>query len=178
MDTKAQEQFREFVAGRSPALLRTAYLLTGSHPDAEDLLQTALAKTYLRYDRIRDKGALESYVRRAMVTTQTSFWRRRARGREFATDQVPDRPPPGGEDAAETTAIRDAMWRSLGRLGARQRAVLVLRYYEDLSEAETADILGVAPGTVKSQAARALATLRADADLAVDFPLTAQGATS
>jgi RNA polymerase sigma-70 factor (sigma-E family) len=177
MNAGDEEEFRRYVAARSPALHRTAYLLTGNHSDAEDLLQTGLAKTYLAYDRIRDKGALDAYVRKTLVSTQTSFWRRRSRGREFATEQLPERPvDPSAPDVAEQAAMRDSLWRALARLGPKQRAVVVLRYYEDLSEGETADILGISVGTVKSQGARALATLRGDAGLTTDYPLSAQGA--
>ena len=163
MDAADQERFGAYVAARSPALLRTAYLLTGHRADAEDLLQTALAKTYLAYDRIRNPGALDAYVRRTLVTTHVSIWRRRWRRAEHPVATVPERPvDESGYDAA---ASRDALWRALGRLGPRQRSVVVLRYYEDCSEAETAAALGISVGTVKSQAARALATLRTDAGL-------------
>lgn len=169
MDAGGQEEFRSYVAMRSTALMRTAYLLTGQRADAEDLLQTSLAKTYLAYDRIRDKRALDAYVRRTMVHTQTSFWRRRRAGREFPTERLPE--TTSQADSQEQTALRSLLWQALGRLGPRQRAVVVLRYYEDCSEQEVADILAISVGTVKSQAARALATLRTDAGLAADYPL-------
>jgi RNA polymerase sigma-70 factor (sigma-E family) len=151
--------FDEFVATRSRALLRTAYLLTGDHGQAEDLLQTALAKCWFAWGRI--DGPPEPYVRRALVTTYATWWRRRWRG-EWPTGELPDR-----GDPAATTSVddRDALWRALGALPRRQRAVVVLRYYEDLSEAETAAALGISTGTVKSQAAKALAALRRDGDL-------------
>jgi RNA polymerase sigma-70 factor (sigma-E family) len=151
--------FDEFVATRSPALLRTAYLLTGDHGLAEDLLQTALAKCWFAWGRI--DGPPEPYVRRALATTYATWWRRRWRG-ERPTGELPDR-----GDPAATTSVddRDALWRALGALPRRQRAVVVLRYYEDLSEAETASALGISTGTVKSQAAKALSALRRDADL-------------
>ena len=143
-----------------PALLRTAYLLTGQRADAEDLLQTALAKTYLAWDRIREREALDGYVRRVMVNTQTSFWRRR-RVDERPTGDLPERrsrtPRRGGD-------LHDALWAALATLPRKQRAAVVLRYYEDLSEAETADVLGVSVGTVKSSTSRALASLRARTD--------------
>lgn len=164
VDAAGREQFRRFVAARSGGLLRTAYLLAGNLADAEDLLQTALARTYLRYDRIRDPGALEAYVRRTLLTTQLSVWRRRRRGAEYPSAAPPER---GAEEPGYGAAAdRDALWQALGRLGPRQRAVVVLRYYEDCSEAETAALLGISPGTVKSQAARALSALRCDAALA------------
>ena len=152
--------FDEFVATRSRALLRTAYLLTGDHGLAEDLLQTALAKCWFSWGRI--DGPPEPYVRRALATTYATWWRRRWRG-EQPTGNLPDRGDPA---ATAPVDDRDALWRALGALPRRQRAVVVLRYYEDLSEAETASALGISTGTVKSQAAKALATLRRDADLA------------
>ncbi len=159
VDEQAREDFRSYVATRSPALLRTAYLLTGNRSDAEDLLQTALAKTYLAWGRIRDREAVDGYVRRVMVNTQTSIWRRR-RVDERPTDVVPDVP---GRDSTADADLHDALWTALAGLPKRQRAALVLRYYEDMSEAETAAVLGVSVGTVKSQASRALAALRRDA---------------
>ncbi|MBA3618675.1 MAG: SigE family RNA polymerase sigma factor [Acidothermales bacterium] len=148
--------FRDFVAVRSRALLRTAYLLTGDYQLAEDLLQTALTKTYLAWGRIRDRGAVEAYVRTTMVTTQTSWWRTRWR-RESPVDHVPDLPTSDGAEAADD---RELVRQHLRGLPTRQRAVVVLRYYDDLSEAEIARILGCSTGTVKSHASRALATLR------------------
>ena len=150
--------FDEFVATRSPALLRTAYLLTGDHGLAEDLLQTALAKCWFAWGRI--DGPPEPYVRRALATTYATWWRRKWRA-ERPTGVLPERPA----EPRHVLEDRDALWRALGALPRRQRAVVVLRYYEDLSEAETASALGVSVGTVKSQAARALATLRRDDDL-------------
>jgi RNA polymerase sigma-70 factor (sigma-E family) len=158
-----QEEFEQYVVARSAALLRTAYLLTGNRADAEDLLQTTLAKTYLSWDRIRDRQALDGYVRRAMVNTQTSFWRRKKP--ESLYDVPPDRP---GRDALADADLHDALWQALARLGRKQRAILVLRYYEDLSEAETAELLGVSVGTVKSTTSRALAALRKDDSLRDD----------
>ena len=153
-DTDAE--FTAFVAARGAAMLRTAYLLTGDHQAGEDLLQTALAKTYVAWPRIRELEAVEAYVRRTMVTTQTSWWRRRWRG-ETPTADLPD---DAGTDPAGEHAERDRIWRHLGRLSERQRAVVVLRFYEDLGEAETAALLGCSPGAVKSHTHRALARLR------------------
>ena len=157
MDEQGREAFRAYVAGRSPALLRTAYLLTGNRLDAEDLLQTALAKTYLAWDRIREREALDGYVRRIMVNSQTSRWRRR-KVDEYATDVLPERG--AHRDAADDLVLHDALWTALAALPRRQRAMVVLRYYEDLSEAETAAVLGVSVGTVKSTTSRALGKLR------------------
>ena len=150
--------FDEFVATRGPALLRTAYLLTGDHGLAEDLLQTALAKSWFAWGRI--DGPPEPYVRRVVTTTYATWWRRRWRG-EHPTGDLPDPAAPAGPSVED----RDALWRALAGLPRRQRAVVVLRYYEDLSEAETAAALGISKGTVKSQSAKALAALRRDGDL-------------
>jgi RNA polymerase sigma-70 factor (sigma-E family) len=153
--------FCEFVASRQPALLRTAYLLTGNRADAEDLVQAVLAKTYQAWDRIEDRGALDGYVRRAMVNTQISWWRRR-RVEEYPTSELPDR---ATEDAPAGTDREDTLRRAVDRLPQRMRAALLLRYYEDMTEAEIASALGVTPGTVKSTVSRAMAKLRADAEL-------------
>lgn len=150
-------EFREFVTGRSPALLRTAYLLGGDWATAEDLLQVALTKTYLAWLRLGTIEAVEPYARRVLVNTATSWWRRRWHG-ERPTDVLPDMP---ASDGLDERLERDRLWRHVVTLPARQRAVLVLRFYEDQSEAETARLLGVSVGTVKSQCARALASLRA-----------------
>ncbi|MGW0502509.1 SigE family RNA polymerase sigma factor [Micromonospora sp. NPDC003241] len=151
-----EDEFRDFVTARSAALLRTAYLLTGDWGTAEDLLQTALTKTYLAWKRLGGIEAIEPYARRVMVNTSTSWWRRRWHG-ERPTEVLPER---AAADAIEQQLDRDVLWRHLRALPARQRAVLVLRYYEDMSEAQTAALLEISPGTVKSQTSRALATLR------------------
>ncbi|MGS2619743.1 SigE family RNA polymerase sigma factor, partial [Micromonospora sp. LZ34] len=151
-----EEEFRDFVAARSGALLRTAYLLTGDWATAEDLVQTALTKTYLAWKRLGGIEAIEPYARRVMVNTSTSWWRRRWHG-ERPTEVLPER---AGVDEIEQQLDRDLLWRHLRALPARQRAVLVLRFYEDMSEAQTAALLEISPGTVKSQTSRALNTLR------------------
>ena len=155
-------QFPAYVAARHAALLRMAYLVTGDRHDAEDLLQTALAKTYLAWDRIEDKCAADAYVRRVLINTHTSWWRRR-KVDEYPTDDVPE--PRTGHDAMADWDRRAALWAALGRLPRRQRAMVVLRFYEGLTEAETARTLGVAVGTVKSTVSRALEKLRQDAGL-------------
>jgi RNA polymerase sigma-70 factor (ECF subfamily) len=152
-----EEDFRDFVATRSGALLRTAYLLAGDWATAEDLLQTALTKTYLAWKRLGRIESIEPYTRRVLVNTATSWWRRRWHG-ERPTEILPETAQPDGLDER---LERDALWRHVRTLPARQRAVLVLRFYEDQSEAETARLLGVSVGTVKSQCSRALASLRA-----------------
>ncbi|MER6733618.1 SigE family RNA polymerase sigma factor [Streptomyces puniciscabiei] len=157
--------FASYVRARQPVLLRTARSLTANLSDAEDLLQTALAKTYVAWERIEDQRALDGYVRRALLNTRTSQWRKR-RVDEFTCAELPEpEPVPGGDDPAERQALHDAMWRAITRLPARQRAMVVLRYYEDLSEAQTAEVLGVSVGTVKSAVSRALAKLREDPEL-------------
>jgi RNA polymerase sigma-70 factor (sigma-E family) len=166
VDEQARDDFRSYVSARSPALLRTAYMLTGNRADAEDLLQTALAKTYLSWDRIREREAIDGYVRRILVNTQTSFWRRR-KVDEYATEVLPERP---GRDETADLDLHDALWNALTSLPKRQRAMVVLRYYEDLSEAETARVMGVSVGTVKSTTSRALTRLRESSLLASGHP--------
>ncbi|HET6634906.1 MAG TPA: SigE family RNA polymerase sigma factor [Streptomyces sp.] len=159
--------FTSYVRARGPVLLRTARSLTADPCDAEDLLQTALTKTYLAWDRIADHRALDGYVRRALVNTRTSLWRKR-RLDTFPVSELPEPAPQPGPDPAEQQAVRDAMWRAVCALPPRQRAMVVLRYYEDLSEAQTAAVMGVSVGTVKSAVSRALAKLREDTQLAAD----------
>jgi len=153
--------FRDYVIARSGSLLRMALLLTRNRADAEDLVQAALAKTFQAWDRIKDRGAVDGYVRRAMVNTHISWWRRR-RVEEYPTDDIPDQPV---RDHAGDSEMQDALRRAIERLPRRMRAAVVLRYYEDMSEAEVADVLGVSLGTVKSTVSRAVAKLRIDADL-------------
>lgn len=160
---EARADFDAFVGARSSALLRTAYLLTRDHALAEDLLQTALAKAWFAWRRI--DGEPEAYVRRILVNTYATWWRRRWNG-EHATDELPE-PAPTGDVHAHSDASHD-LWSALGRLPRKQRAVVVLRYFEDLTEAETARVLGCSVGNVKSQASRALAKLRIDPALTIE----------
>lgn len=156
----ARVSFDEFVASRGAALQRTAALLTGDWALAEDLLQTSLARAYPRWDRIvRDDP--EAYVRKVLVNTWSSWWRRKWRGEQPA-DRLPDHAAP---DVFADRDRRDAVRRALAGLPTRQRAVVVLRFHEDLTEAQVAHLLGVSVGTVKSQTSKALAKLRADAAL-------------
>ncbi|PRH80816.1 SigE family RNA polymerase sigma factor [Streptomyces solincola] len=157
--------FTSYVRARGPVLLRTARSLTANPSDAEDLLQTALTKTYVAWERIEDHRALDGYVRRALINTRTSQWRKR-RVDEYVCEELPEPHLPPAADPAEQQALRDAMWRAVLKLPARQRAMVVLRYYEDLSEAQTAEVLGVSVGTVKSAVSRALGKLREDPELA------------
>ncbi len=156
--------FASYVQARQPVLLRTARSLTSNPSDAEDLLQTALTKTYVAWERIEDHRALDGYVRRALLNTRTSQWRKR-KVDEFACDELPEPEPVPVSDPAEQQALKDAMWRAIMKLPDRQRAMVVLRYYEDLSEAQTAEVLGVSIGTVKSAVSRALGKLREDPEL-------------
>lgn len=146
------QSFEEFVAARRPALLRTAFLLTGQAADAEDLVQTTLIKVVPRWGRIKDNP--EAYVRKVLAREATTRWRIR-RWRETVVEHLPDREATG-PDLTSGIALRDALLR----LPPRQRAVIVLRYYDDLTERETAATLGVSIGTVKSQTSDALARLR------------------
>jgi RNA polymerase sigma-70 factor (sigma-E family) len=152
------------VTTRSGSLLRSAYLLTGNRADAEDLVQAALAKTYLAWDRIEDRRALDGYVRRAMINTHISWWRRR-RLEEYPTDELPDQVV---ADHAGASDLAETLRRAVDRLPQRMRAAVVLRYFEDMTEAEVADALGVSLGTVKSTVSRAVAKLRIDTDLQSD----------
>jgi RNA polymerase sigma-70 factor (sigma-E family) len=156
----AAEQFAAFVSGRGPALQRTAYLLTGDWELAEDLLQTALAKSYVAWGRIRHKDP-EGYVRRVLVNTHASWWHRKWRG-EAPTEQLPEAAQPEPWAAVDD---RVAVAAALRRLPPRQRAVIVLRFHEDLTEQAVAHTLGISIGTVKSQTAKALAKLRDDPTL-------------
>ncbi|HEX5996416.1 MAG TPA: SigE family RNA polymerase sigma factor [Jiangellales bacterium] len=154
------EGFTEFVTARSTALLRTAWLLTGDRGKAEDLLQTVLSAAWPRWSRIAGGGNPEAYVRRALFTTYLSWRRRRWRFEVPEADQTAAASTAG--DIADACADRDAVRRALAGLSYQQRAVLVLRYVEDQSVEQTADVLGCSAATVKVQAGRALARLRAD----------------
>jgi RNA polymerase sigma-70 factor (sigma-E family) len=157
----------EFVAVRGDALLRFALMLCGNRHRAEDLVQTVLARAYPRWRRIATMAAPEAYLKRMLVNEQLR-WRARRASREVPT-AAPSTGPEGTDtasahaarDAAGAYAERDAAWALLRTLPRRQRAVLVLRYYEDLSDADIAFVLGCRESTVRSQAARGLAALRA-----------------
>ncbi|MER5772209.1 SigE family RNA polymerase sigma factor [Streptomyces sp. NPDC001985] len=149
--------FEAFVAARGPRLLRVAWLLTGDRHLAEDLLQTALAKVWPKWHTVaRDHP--EAYIRRTLVHTHASWWRRRWRG-EVPHGELPD--AVASWDAYASVDLEQSLAWAIRALPVRQRAVVVLRYFEDLSVEETAETLGCAPGTVKSQASKALRTLRA-----------------
>ena len=150
------DEFSAYMAARQPSLMRTAYLLTGDRHAAEDLVQTALAKLYLAWDRVHDRESVDGYVRRILVNENNSIWRRAWKRREVATDRVPEAPTSDAYDDGHGAAL----WDVVQTLPKKARAVVVLRYYEELTEAETAVLLGISVGTVKSQTSRALAALR------------------
>ena len=156
-DSRRDADFSAYLAARQAGLLRTAFLLTGDRHHAEDLVQTAFAKLYLAWDRVQDRGSVDGYVRRILVNENNSAWRRGWKRREVATDRVPESAP---VDHAYDDGRSAALWDVVQTLPPKARAVVVLRYYEELSEAETADVLGISVGTVKSQTSRALAALR------------------
>ncbi len=152
-----RDDFTDFVAARGPALHRTAYLLVGERGLAGDLLQEALTKTWVAWPKLRDTGRAEAWTRKALHTTAIDWYRRRNWSAERPSDEVPDAPVHAAQDQVGT---REWLWEALLALPPRQRATLVCRFYDDLTEAQTADVLGCAVGTVKSQTSAALRTLR------------------
>jgi len=160
--------FSELVAARSGALFRTAFIVVGDHQLAQDLLQEALVKAYVAWPRLRDATKAEAYVRRTIVTTAIS-WRRRRSFHEHPVALVPDA---RNADETERLATHDVLWEQVRSLPPRQRAALVLRYYEDLSETETAALMGCSVGTVKSQVSAALRRLRKQVRSDPRVPLT------
>ena len=160
----AESDFGEYVEARTGALLRLAYLLCGNAHTAEDIVQEALVRAHRRWDRVTRAGNPDAYVRRIVVNQHRS-WRRRRSSTEL-TVEPSGLPPSAVGDSQDALAVRDLTWRMLHELTEQQRAVLVLRYYEDLGDADIAELLGCAPGTVRSLAARAFAQLRRHPDLA------------
>jgi RNA polymerase sigma-70 factor (sigma-E family) len=154
MARASQEEYVEFVHGSWPALYRTAYLMLGDRGLAEDLAQTALAKTFVSWGKVRDLGAARAHARTTMVNTATSWFRKRSWRNEHPTERVRE------HAYDEDPSVRPALMEALAQLPLRQRAVVVLRFYEDLTVADTARTLGCAEGTVKSQTSDALARLR------------------
>ncbi|MFC5728714.1 MULTISPECIES: SigE family RNA polymerase sigma factor [Nocardioides] len=152
--TTDEESFRRWAGERQLALLRSAVLLTGDRHRAEDLVQEALAKVALRWRRLRD-GNPEAYARQVIVRDNISWWRKRRH--EMVTDRSPQVAVPDPSSASDRRMLLDA---ALASLTPRQRAVVVLRYYDDLTARATADVLGVSVGTIKSQTHLALARLR------------------
>jgi RNA polymerase sigma-70 factor (sigma-E family) len=160
VSAESDEEFREFMRGRWPAMVRLAYGLTGDRGHAEDVAQAAFAKAYAAWSRVARTGDPDAYVRRIVINENRSRFRKR-RVEESLVGAVPDR---AGQSAVDTLD-RSELLSALRRLAPRQRAVIVLRYWMDMSEAETAIALNCSVGTVKSQASRALATLRGSAEL-------------
>ncbi len=163
------DAFDAFARARLPELLRFGRLLTGSDEAGADLVQDALERTLLHWTRLECREHPEGYVRRVMINANISSWRRLRR--ERLTDELPER---GSVDAH-----RDAdLWRAIAELPPRQRAVIALRYYEDLTEAEVAVVLGCSVGTVKSQSAKAMAKLRRSTGSSPTPPTPARPSTS
>ncbi|BCY15295.1 DNA-directed RNA polymerase sigma-70 factor [Actinoplanes sp. L3-i22] len=156
--TGVTEDFTDFVRSRTPALLRTAFLLTGDRHLAEDLVQDALARTHRAVRRLSADGHYEAYTRTAMYHLQVSRWRRR-RVAESLPGELTDRADPGSDHAGRVS-LQIALHKALAQLTPRQRAVLVLRFFEDRTESEAAEMLGCSIGTVKSQTSKALARMR------------------
>lgn len=152
MDQETRDVFDAFVRARHTALLRYGTVLTGDPHAAADLVQDALERTGLAWSRVQQQGDPEGYVRRVMANRNISTWRKLRR------ERLVEAPP---EQSYEDRPSDDVMWAVLAGLPRRQRTVLVLRYYEDLSELEISRVLGIAPGTVKSQASKGIAALRA-----------------
>jgi RNA polymerase sigma-70 factor (sigma-E family) len=151
--------YADFVRSRTHALLRSAYLLTGDQHLAEDLVQEALARTHRAWDRLERTGNAEAYARKVMYHAQVSVWRR-PKVAETLPGELPDRPAGRASDPAEAAAQRIVLQRALLTLSPKQRAVIVLRFFEDHTEAEAANMLGVSVSTVKTQCARGLERLR------------------
>ena len=152
-----QPEFVLLVRTRSDALVRTARLLTGSWQTAEDLVQTALLRTWQHWDRLADPAAAEAYTRQIMVRLSSTWWRRRWHG-ELPMQTMPD--ATDHTDLAQAVGLQADLAAALAKLPPRQRATIVLRFYADLTEPQTAAALGCSVGTVKSNAARGLAKLR------------------
>jgi RNA polymerase sigma-70 factor (sigma-E family) len=148
------DSFREFMSARQQALMRTAYLLTGDIHLAEDLMQSVLLKVAGHWPRLVRRGSPEAYIRKALLNQYIS-WQRRKRPELSSSD-----PPERGHEHDERTINRLVLRQALAKLTPRQRAVIVLRFYEDLTERETADLLDCSLGTVKSQTHHALGRLR------------------
>ena len=157
MDEGQSEDFRDFYRSRYRRLLGFAYLLCGDRHHAEDLLQTAMIRVHRHWRRVSRMDHPEAYVRRTLTTVAIASWRRSRLG-EYLTSVLPERAVP---DHAESYPVRDQLWNAVQRLPPRMRAVLVLRYFEDLPEREVAHQLGCSVGTVKTQASRAMTRLRA-----------------
>lgn len=175
MQALEDEEFRAFVQARGHALLRTAYLLTGDRQLAEDLVQTALEKVVLHRRRIRAAAAVEAYVRQTMYREHLQE-RRRAKVREILLGVIPEPRRASPHVEHDHVLVGIDMRRALMHLGVRQRTVLVLRYFEDMTEAEVAQVMGTSIGTVKSQAAKGLEHLRRFDSVAADGSVSGRDA--
>ena len=162
MSAQPDAEFGDFMQARWPAMVRLAYALTGDQGHAEDVAQTAFARAYASWPKVRRTGNPEAYVRRIVINENRNRFRKH-RVAERLTDAPPE--SGGAADATSQYDERSALMAALRRLGPRQRAVVVLRYWLGLTEAEAAAELNCSVGTVKSQASRALATLRQSAEL-------------
>ncbi len=172
MKVDAEQEYSAYVAARSTGLIRFAFLVCGDWHRAEDAVQTALTKLYLAWPRLHDRGAVDAYARRVVLRVLIDERRLGWFRRERSTQAPPDR---ADEDPVATTGDRMALLAALSRLPPRQRAVLVLRFWEDQSIEQVSGLLGCSEGTVKSQSTRGLQTLRG---LLRDFaPTTVQGAS-
>lgn len=153
-------EFEQYVRARGPALVRFAQLITGNDQLAEDLTQEVLVRAYARWDRVLRTDSPDSYLRRAVVNARTSWWRRRL-NRERPMDLTGVQLHQAVDGPETAASEHDALWREVCALPVQQRAVVVLRYYEDLDDAAIANILACSPATVRTHAMRALAKLRA-----------------
>jgi len=166
VSTTADTEFGDFMRGRWPAMVRLAYALTGDAGHAEDVAQAAFARAYASWGRVRRAGDPDAYVRRILINENRKRFRKRRVPEDLHGDLSVTLAGNAAASEQQGPEERQALLDALGRLGPRQRAVLVLRYWLDMSEAETAAALHCSVGTVKSQASRALATLRRDASWA------------
>ncbi|MFL6112758.1 MAG: SigE family RNA polymerase sigma factor [Catenulispora sp.] len=164
MDIEDERQFREFVGARSKALLQTAYLLTGDWENARDLVQGALAAVARRWNQLADPERAEAYVRKSIYHAHVDRTRLLSWRRERSTAEVPDSAA-RNSDPADAVAARQDVMEALRRLPRGQRAVVVLRYFEDRSDREIAEVLGISTGTVRSQHHKALKALRVSIDI-------------
>lgn len=168
------EAFSEFASARSGSLFRTAYLVVGDYQLAQDLVQESLVKTYLAWPRLRDVTKAEAYTRRVIVTTCVS-WRRRRSFSERPANEVPD---PGVIDPTTLLPGRDELWAAVRQLSPRQRAAVVLRFCEDLSLAQTAELMGCSVGSVKRHTFIGLDKLRAEMGVRFSSPIVDEQAVT
>ena len=174
MRERREAAFDEFVAARASSLFRTALLMLGDYQLAQDLLQESLVKTYVAWPRLRDVGKVEAYTRKVIVTTSTS-WRRRNSFHERPTEALPDGVV---ADVADLIAADVDLWTHVHALPSRQRAAVVLRYCQDLSEVETSELMGCSLGSVRRHASRGLAKLRERMGAQLTLPTSGESAVT